>query len=502
MSHPVSRRKFLATSFGAAAGSALLPGDGFASTSAFLQDIASANESPSPVTTIQATTRTLEINGKGAKVLGLLQPDGTQGMNTVVGQNFRVTLDNKLSVPTAIHWHGLHPPNNEDGVPGVTQLPIRPHASDRYNFPVRPAGTHWMHSHQGLQEAYLLAAPLIVHDPADQRRDEQEIVVMLSDFSFLPPKEVFANLRKQSKGSMSGMNSGAGKSTPTPAAKTAMKMPDKPDANDVNYDAYLANDRTLNDPEVVKVEKGGKVRLRIINGGSGTNFFIDLGTLSGELIATDGLPVKPIRGSRFPLAIAQRIDVRIQVPPQGGAFPILALRELATEQTGIILATPGTKVAKLAEKGTSATGLLTLGLERELRAVDPLKPRPADQVSILRLGGNMSSYDWLINGHAFDVENPASEKATVRVKQGQRVALKFVNETPMAHPMHLHGHSFEVVAINDQRFSGAMRDTVLVPGKTSVTVEFDANNPGLWYVHCHVLWHLAAGMATLVQYEA
>ena len=72
----------------------------------------------------------------------------------------------------------------------------------------------------------------------------------------------------------------------------------------------------------------------------------------------------------------------------------------------------------------------------------------------------------------------------------------------MSHPMHLHGHAFEVVAINGQRFTGALRDSVLVPGKTSVTVEFDANNPGLWYVHCHILWHLAAGMAALVQYDA
>ena len=114
----------------------------------------------------------------------------------------------------------------------------------------------------------------------------------------------------------------------------------------------------------------------------------------------------------------------------------------------------------------------------------------------------MSRYEWLINGIAFDVANPASEKAQVKVKSGQRVALKFVNETPMSHPMHLHGHSFQVVAINDRRFSGALRDTVLVPGLTNVTVEFDANNPGLWYVHCHILWHLDAGMATLVEYEA
>ncbi|HTG61629.1 MAG TPA: multicopper oxidase domain-containing protein, partial [Terriglobia bacterium] len=160
------------------------------------------------------------------------------------------------------------------------------------------------------------------------------------------------------------------------------------------------------------------------------------------------------------------------------------------------------KVTRQPVTGPSPTGLLTLGLESELVAVNPLEAKPADQTSILRLQGNMSRYEWLINGVAFDVSNPGSQKAQVQVKSGQRVALKFVNETPMSHPMHLHGHSFEVVAINDRRFTGPVRDTVLVPGQTSVTVEFDANNPGLWYVHCHILWHLAAGMATLVQYEA
>ena len=123
-------------------------------------------------------------------------------------------------------------------------------------------------------------------------------------------------------------------------------------------------------------------------------------------------------------------------------------------------------------------------------------------MSVLRLQGNMRRYEWLINSIAFNVANPASEKAAVHVKAGQRVALKFVNETPMSHPMHLHGHAFQVVSINDRRFSGPLRDTVLVAGKTNVTVEFDANNPGLWYVHCHILWHLDAGMAALVQYEA
>ena len=485
MSHEVSRRQFLTTSFGALLGSVVLP-DPTLANAPFLSPQAASPASPA--TTIRAMKRTLEINGKAADVMGLLQPNGMQGMTSVVTAPFQVTLDNQLPVPTAIHWHGLHPPNNEDGVPGVTQLPIRPGASDFYNFPIQPAGTHWMHSHQGLQEAFLLAAPLIVHDPADHVRDEQEIVLMLSDFSFTPPKEISAKLRQGQK--------------QRPQAAMEMKGPAKPDANDVNYDAYLANDRTLLDPDGVKVEKNGKVRLRIINGSSGTNFFIDLGTLTGELIATDGIPIKPVRGNRFPLAIAQRIDVVVALPRDGGAFPILALRELATEQTGIVLATPGAKVSRLAVSGSSSTGLLTLDLESRLTAVNPLKAKPADQTSVLRLQGNMSRYEWLINDVAFNVANPGSEKPQVRVKEGQRVALKFVNETPMSHPMHLHGHSFEVVAINDRRFAGAIRDTILVPGKTSVTVEFDANNPGLWYVHCHILWHLDAGMAALVQYEA
>jgi len=209
-----------------------------------------------------------------------------------------------------------------------------------------------------------------------------------------------------------------------------------------------------------------------------------------------------VRRSRFPLAIAQRIDVIVEVPRDGGAFPILALRELAVEQTGIVLATTGAPVPRVPEKGASPTGLLTLDLESELAAVNPLPPKKVDTASVLRLGGNMAKYDWLINGEAFDVNDPGKEKAQVHVREGQRVAIQFVNETPMSHPMHLHGHTFEVVAINDRSIPGALRDTVLVTGKTSVTVQFDADNPGLWYVHCHVLWHLAAGMATLVQYDA
>lgn len=446
-----------------------------------------AQPGPEPIT-LQAMMRTLEINGKAATVMGLLQPNGKQGIESVVDSPFRVNLENKLTVPTAIHWHGLHPPNNEDGVPGVTQPALRPNSSVLYDFPLVPSGTHWMHSHQGLQEASLLAAPLIVHEKGDESLDEQQIVILLGDFSFMKPDEILAKLR--SGANMKPMNA------------APMRMSAKPDANDWNYDAYLANDRTLADPEVVRVEKSGHVRLRIINGSSGTNYFVDLGSLTGELIATDGMPIEPIRASRFPLAIAQRIDVRVQIPAEGGAFPILGLRELATEQTGIILATQSATVARVLEKAGAAAGLLTLDQEKQMVARHPIKSRSAERSYVLRLGGNMATYSWTINGRSFDVNSPQTEKADVLVKRGERVVLKFINDTPMSHPMHLHGHSFQVIDINGQALSGALRDTVLVPGSSSVTVAFDANNPGLWYLHCHVLWHLAAGMATLVQYEA
>ena len=434
-------------------------------------------------------TRTLEINGQAASVMGLLQPDGTQGIESVVNDPFRVVLENKLTVPTAIHWHGLHPPNNQDGVPGVTQPIIRPEASTSYDFPLVPSGTHWMHSHQGLQEAYLLAAPLIVHDTDDKKIDEQQVIVLLSDFSFTKPREILARLQAPKPG-MSA-NSGSPKMSGA-----------KRDVNDVNYDAYLANDRTLDDPDIVRVEKGGRVRLRIINGSSGTNFLIDLGKLDGELIATDGRPVKPFHAGRFPLAISQRIDVRVQLPRGGGSFPILALREGAREQTGIVLATSGAAISKLPVQVSTPAGVLTLVQEKAYVALDPLKARSVDRSYVLKLGGDMAHYRWMINGVVFNVENPQSEKAQVLVKRGQRVTIQFVNETPMSHPMHLHGHSFQVIEIDGQVIHGAMRDSVLVTPFSKVTVALDANNPGLWYVHCHVLWHLAAGMAALVEYQA
>ena len=252
-----------------------------------------------------------------------------------------------IGEPSLIHWHGLTPPWQQDGVPGVSGPPIHAGGSVDYDFPLRFGGTFWMHSHQGLQEQLLMAAPLIIHDRRDWP-DQQEIVLMLADFSFTPPEEIFATLRKGSKmPAMAGMPAG-GSAEMGGSKGPGMSMASaKPDLNDVKYDAFLANDRTLGDPEVVKIESGGRVLLRIINSSSMSAFHIDLGGLEGELIAVDGFEVVPVTAKRFPIAVAQRLDIRLAIPGTAASYPVLAVLEGDNKQTGIILRAGNAPVARV-----------------------------------------------------------------------------------------------------------------------------------------------------------
>ena len=460
--------------------------------------LAAQAQSSSPPTILRLERRDIEVNGRAASVYGIRQPDGTFGLTTEVGKPFRVRVENGIDEPSLIHWHGLTPPWRQDGVPGISGPPIPPGGSADYDFPLRFGGTFWMHSHQGLQEQLLMTAPLIIRDQRD-RADQQEVVVMLADFSFTPPEQIFAKLRNS--GSMAGMAAAgaAPAATPKPGAMPGMAAKGgaaaAPDLNDVKYDAFLTNFRTLADPELVKVEPGGRVLLRIINSASMSNFHIDLGKLDGDLIAVDGFEVAPIRDSRFPVAVAQRLDIRVTLPSGPGAYPVLALLEGERAQTGIVLVAGKAKVARLSSEAEIASPALTLDLEKSLRALRPLSVRKANRVLTLNLTGEMAGYVWSINNVVW---NPSVPPAPV--KKGERVELAFVNQTPMPHPMHLHGHEFQVVEIDGVRMSGAVRDTVLVLPRGRVVVAFDANNPGWWALHCHLLYHLDAGMFTTIRY--
>jgi FtsP/CotA-like multicopper oxidase with cupredoxin domain len=497
-----SRREFIA----ATAGAVLAP--------AAASRVGRAEEAP---IVLRAESRTIEVHGKAAAMLHIGRSDGEWGVTTEAGRRFRVNLENHLREPTLVHWHGLMPPYEQDGVPDVSQPALEPGGVYAYDFPLAAPGTYWMHSHVGFQEQRLMAAPLIIRDPAEAGLDEQEVVVMLHDFTFRDPDEILAELRAGAAHHEMEMEKPAGGGPAEPNDTSSMDMAgmdmasgamtmEKPggdmmmggmamDLNDIEFDAYLANDRNLADPEVVRVEPGGRLRLRIINAAASTNFFLDLGELEGALIAVDGLPVAPVRGRRFPIAIAQRLDIRLALPAGQRVYPVIAQREGDTARTGILLATPAARIERLTDHGEHKAPALGLDLERRLAAVHPLDPRPADRTHVVDLTGGMKDYNWGLNGAAYGHHQP------LELRQGERIEIAFRNKTMMAHPMHMHGVPFQVVEIDGERFAGAMRDTVLVPANGGrVTVAFDAVNPGTWVMHCHNLYHMAAGMMTTLTY--
>lgn len=433
---------------------------------------------------LRVQEREITVNGKKSQVFEIVQSDGTHGLFLWKGARFQVILENHLKSPTGVHWHGLILPNNQDGVPFVTQPPIPPRGKYIYDFPLVQAGTFWMHAHYGLQVQKLLTAPLILYDHSQDQSNSQDVVLFLSDFIFEDPLDVFKELRRQGSKHQSRNR--------TRHEGTSIK----PDLNDVTYDAYLANWRTLKDPDVVTVEPDQEVRLRIINGASSTNFFIHLGELKGEMIAIDGKDIIPFEGSQFEVAVAQRIDVRVKIPHgTKKAYPIIAQGEGVRLQTGLILAMAGAKIPVLEEEAEQAAGALSYTQELRLKAKNPLPQKKIDRHLVLNLEGNMERYIWLLNGKSWPNHDP------LMVKEGERVELTFVNQTMVSHPMHLHGHVFQVTEINGQPIAGALRDTMLVLPKATVKVQFDAKYPGNWPLHCHNLYHQYAGMMTTLNYE-
>jgi FtsP/CotA-like multicopper oxidase with cupredoxin domain len=455
------------------------------------------------------------VLGRTVKVAALTQSNGEEAFSPEKSNGFHVEVVNQLPVPTSIHWHGLVLPNLMDGVPFVTQDPILPGESRRYDFALKQSGSYWMHSHYGLQEQQFLSAPMVIRSPTQSKAADAEFTVMFSDFSFTSPQDILKGLMEKSQ-AMKGKTEKKNMPDSKPMSMSEQKrslvvqqwnesskrlvsrqiqavLPDV----DVKYDALLANRRTIDNPQVFEVKRGQKVLLRLMGAASATNFFIDTGALDATIIATDGEAVQPIKGNFFQLSTAQRLDLLVTIPQAGGVFPILALAEGTPLQAGVLLATPEAKMPKhsLAIRTQRTMGGLDNTQEIRLIAKEPLRDKPVQRSLPSVLGGNMTTYSWTINGAPYPNRN------SLNVKEGERVELVISNKTGMSHPMHLHGHVFEVTEIDGQKIAGAKRDTILVPPKSTIKVVFDADNPGVWAYHCHILYHLATGMFTVLKYE-
>ncbi len=449
--------------------------------SLFFINICSAEESK-PVT-LNVIKTSITVDGKKSEVYDIVQDNGQEGYEGVKGQNFDVLLKNKTNVPVAIHWHGLILPNNQDGVAYITQLPIPPGKSQHYFFPLVQSGTYWMHSHYKLFEQQLMSAPLIINNPNDLYPNYKSITVMLQDFSFTSPDKIFANLKKSSKEKMASMH-----------MDHDMNM-SEPDLNDVDYDAFLANRHTLSKPEIIQVSARQKIRLRVINASAATNFWVNTGKLEGALIAVDGNNIKPIKNHKFQVAIAQRLDILLSIPNKKGTYPILAQVEGTKKQTGILLVTPDTKIVLPSKLATSDAPALNDDQERQIHPLNSVVTKPVTKTLHYTLEGNMSDYVWTINKEIWPHVTP------LKISKGDQVEMVYTNNSGMSHPMHLHGHVFQVTRIDGKPITnGPLHDTILVMPHSSKTIVFNADNPGIWPMHCHVLYHMEAGMMTTTNY--
>ncbi|WP_406512002.1 multicopper oxidase family protein [Streptomyces sp. NBC_00161] len=468
-----------------------------------------ARKATGPVSEVKltATATPLDLGG-GLTVRSWAYGDRLPGQEVRVtaGGTLALTLANNLPQATSLHWHGLALRNDMDGVPGLTQRDIAPGGSFTYGFAVPNPGTYWFHPHSGVQQDRGLYAPLIVEDPREPLSYDKEWVVVLDDWvdgvDGSTPDAVLAELRKgmdmRSGGGHAG-HGGAASQTPAGGGPSRLLMGGESDVlgkdpGDVAYPHYLVNGRTAQDPSVFTAKPGDRIRLRIVNAGGDTAFRIALGGHELTVTHTDGYPVEHAKTGSLLLGMGERYDVLVTA--QDGVFPLTALAEgkegkggsasaLALLRTGAgAPPTAVTRPAELAGKPLTAD---------RLRAAEPavLAAREPDRTIGIKLTGGMEKYDWAFDGKPYtaDQRHP--------VKAGERVRLEFNNSTTMWHPLHLHGHTF---ALGGRR-GGARKDTALILPNGTLTVDFDADNPGLWMAHCHNVYHAEAGMMTVLGYR-
>lgn len=505
----VSRRGFLLLAGGAAAGSALAACTGNSSSSA-------ARPVGPHSTAVAAAERARQVAGAGttsvrlspaASEIDLGGPRvSTWTYGSLPGKEIRITRGTRLSVdfrnelpqPTTVHWHGLAIRNDMDGVPDLTQSAVAARGSFRYDFTVPEAGTFWFHPHVGTQLDRGLYAPLIVEDPSDGRDYDDELVVVLDDWldgTGRTPDTVLTGLRRNgmgSMGSMGGMSGSGSAMSSMPAG--GMQMPQSAvlggDAGDVSYPYFLANGRVAAAPQVISSKPRRRYRLRLINAAADTAFRVGLPGQQMRVTHTDGFPINPVSADAVLIGMGERVDAVIEVPATSTTLLVVAEGKTGHAQVGFRVgaaALPDATALLPAFLTRPVLMMLSTAAAENVR----LAPRNPDVTHTLELAGPSGNYRWTINGKTYD---PARG---LPVRQGQYVRLRFVNRTTMFHPMHLHGHTFQV---RQAGTTGARKDTVLVLPNRTVEVDFVADNPGQWLTHCHNVYHGEAGMMTVVSY--
>jgi multicopper oxidase len=412
------------------------------------------------------------------------------------GDELEVRLTNGLAAPTTIHWHGLAIRNDMDGVPGMNQPGVAAGDEFIYRFIVPDPGTHWFHPHMGLDLDRGMYAPIIVDDPNEPVGYDVDAVLMFDDWldgiDGASPEAVLDDL--EGAGGMGGMDHGGmgGMGGMDHGGTGGTEgMGGMADLGDVDYPMHLVNGRPPGDAPTVEVPPGSTVRLRLVNAGSDTLYRIAVGDHPMMVTHLDGFPIDAVEVDTVVLSMGERVDVLVEA--RSGVWPVLAVAEgkgdvaLAWLRTSDSTTTTPAVGDRLAEHDRR---LLDVARARATDDVAFPVQTPDRTVDVALTGSMIGGYVWGMDGVAFGDHQP------IGIDAGERLRLRFRNQTMMVHPMHVHGHTFALATPG-----AARKDTVLVNPMETIAVDVVADNPGRWMIHCHNTYHLEAGMATEMVYR-
>jgi FtsP/CotA-like multicopper oxidase with cupredoxin domain len=465
------------------------------------------------------------------------------------GDDVEIMVKNRVpNQELSIHWHGLLLPPEEDGVSYVNTPPIHSGQEHTFRFKLRQHGTYWYHSHTGVQEQKGVYGAFIIHPKKKTIAYDRDAVVVISDWSDENADQILRNLRKDGdyylykKGTMRswlGAIQAGGLGTYLSNEWTRMGGMDY---SDVGYDAFLMNGKR--ESQLLAAHPGEKIRFRVINAGASSYFNLALGQEPMKVIAADGIDIEPVLAKEILVGMAETYDLLFE-PKEHKNYELKATAQDGTGSASAWIGM-GEKVpapvkpfpamyapmdhgahgghaghavgaanvtadhsAHSGHSAHSAHGSHAAPAKRTetLRTVDTLTvdelkarestvlPKNAQVHDVkLLLGGDMERYVWHINGKAM------FEDRSIAVNEGDVIRFTFENQTMMHHPMHLHGHFFRVLNQNGER--SPLKHTVDMAPHTTRTIEFYANEPGEWMLHCHNLYHMKTGMARTVKYSS
>lgn len=442
------------------------------------------------------------------------------------GDEAEIVVKNQIpKEELSIHWHGILLPPEMDGVPYVTTPPIYSGEQFTFKFKLRQHGTYWYHSHTNVQEQKGVYGAFIVHPKNKTIKADKDLVLVLSDWSDEDALNILSNLRKDGdyylykKGTMrswlGAIQAGELKSFLHNEWIGMGGM----DYSDVGYDAFLINGKR--DAQLLNAKKGEKIRLRIINAAASTYFHVALGSEEMQVVSADGVDVEPVRANEILMGMAETYDVLFKVPENKNyEFKITA--QDGTGSASGWIGSGAEKVEAPKKPMPSLYGSMdhsahadhadhadhTQHSDEYVDHVSAIQTLTVDDLSAqkptvfkkdkktydvkLVLGGDMERYVWHLNGKSIH------EDRNIIINEGDVVRFTFENQTMMHHPMHLHGHFFRV--LNKNGDYSPLKHTVDVGPHSTRTIEFLADEPGEWMLHCHNLYHLKTGMARVVKY--